>query len=334
MNIYRNPEFRRECLTYGLGTLIFAVIGVFVSPFCSLLLLLAGLFFHLVHLRFAKKRYDRIAQLSRSIDRILHGQDSLLITDSDEGELAILNSEIRKMTVRLREQSDQLLTDKLRLTDAIADIFHQMRTPLTSMNLVVSLLAEEELPFDRRIQLTRELKKQLERTKWLVETLLKMSKIDTGTAPFRREPVSVANLIRNAARPFLIPMELRGIRFSVSVAEETFSGDLAWTTEALGNVLKNCVEHTPEDGSISVRAKENALYTEIVVLDSGSGFDGADLPHLFERFYRGKTATAESIGIGLALARMIVAAQDGTITAENARDGGAQFTIRFYKSVI
>ena len=334
MKTYRNPEFRQECLIYGLGTLVFAVIAFFLSPLCALLVLLTGLFFHLVHLHFAKQRYDRIAELSRSIDRILHGQESLLITDSDEGELAIVNSEIRKMTVRLKEQADRLLADKLRLTDAIADIFHQMRTPLTAMNLVVSLLAEEELPFELRIELTRELRRQLERTDWLVESLLKMSKIDAGTALFRKAPVSVSDLVQNAVQPFLIPMELRDIRFSAVVGHEVFSGDLDWTAEALGNVLKNCVEHTPESGSITVRAEETALFTEITVQDSGPGFDPVDLSRLFERFYKGKTATEESIGIGLALARMIVAAQDGTITAANAHDGGALFVIRFYKSVI
>lgn len=334
MKIYRNPEFRREWLIYGLGTLLCAVISFFLSPLCGLLVLLLGLFFHLVHLYFAKGRYAQITELSQSIDRILHGQETLLITDSDEGELSILNSEIRKMTVRLKEQSDRLKADKLWLTDAIADIFHQLRTPLTSMNLTVSLLAEEDLSFDRRIRLTRELKQQLDRMQWLAEALLKMSKIDAGTALFHSEPVSVAELVRHAAQPLLIPMELRGISFSSSVSDEAFTGDFSWTAEALGNLLKNCTEHTPEGGRISVAAAETALYTKIVVQDSGDGFDKDDLPHLFQRFYKGKNASAESIGIGLALVRMIVSAQNGTVKAENAPDGGARFVVRFYKSVV
>ena len=113
-----------------------------------------------------------------------------------------------------------------------------------------------------------------------------------------------------------------------------FSGDAAWTVEALGNVLKNCVDHTPAGGSITAQLTENPIYSQILISDTGPGMDREDLPHLFERFYRGKHATAQSVGIGLSLARMIITAQNGTIQASNRREGGAQFTIRFYKSVV
>ena len=118
------------------------------------------------------------------------------------------------------------------------------------------------------------------------------------------------------------------------MGDETCTGDLAWSAEALGNVLKNCMEHTPAGGIISVKAEETALYTQITVRDNGPGFVKEDIPHLFERFYRGKNAGADSVGIGLALARMIVAEQGGTVTADNPAEGGARFVIRFYKSVI
>jgi signal transduction histidine kinase len=128
-------------------------------------------------------------------------------------------------------------------------------------------------------------------------------------------------------------MELRDQQLNVSCGEETFTGDLVWTAEALGNLLKNCMEHTPAGGTISVTAAETALYTAITVEDTGSGFDPADIPHLFERFYKGSNAAEGSYGIGLALARTIITAQNGTIQSMNGAKG-ARFEVRFYKTVI
>lgn len=334
MKIWRNPEFRRELRWYFAGTALFSLIGFFIRPVCGLMLMSACAFFIFIYMRYAKKRYRAIAELSQSIDRILHGQERLLIADSSEGELSILISEVQKMTVRLRESSDLLIADKQRMTDAIADVSHQFRTPLTSMNLVVSLLTEEDISTERRIKLTCELKKQLQRIEWLVETLLKMSKIDAGTVIFRSDTVDVAELVRKAVEPLAISMELRSQTLSVSVDNEKFKGDLLWSTEAIGNILKNCMEHTPANGIIEISARETLLFTEIIVRDNGTGFEKEDLPHIFERFYKGKNAASESVGIGLAFSRMVITAQNGTVDAGNAAEGGARFIIRFYKSVV
>ena len=133
---------------------------------------------------------------------------------------------------------------------------------------------------------------------------------------------------------FLWDTALLGKVISSHAAEASFAGDLPWTAEALGNILKNCMEHTPEGGTVTVTAEETPIFTRIVVRDTGPGFDPADIPHLFERFYRGSTAGSGSIGIGLAMSRMVIAAQNGTVTADNPTDGGARFTVRFYKSII
>lgn len=334
MKIIRNPEFKRELLVYAALTLAAALIGFLIRPVCGALALAAGLLFCAVHIYFEHKRYREMEELAQKLNRILHGQDKVLIEESAEGELSILNSELHKMTLRLKEQADQLAADKLQLTEAIQDIFHQIRTPLTSMNLIVSMLREENLPYERRLQMTQELKKQLERVQWLVESLLKLSKIDAGTAQFHIVSVPMAELVKKSADPLRIPMELREQTLRTFLADEQVSCDLNWTTEALGNILKNCMEHTPQGGEICVTADENALYSEIVVTDSGPGFQSKDLPHLFERFYKGQGSSEDSVGIGLALSRSILAAQNGTIKAENGLDGGARFTIRFYKSVV
>lgn len=334
MRELRNREYRREWIAYGAVTVIFAAVGFLIGPLCGGLFLLGGAVFMGLHALFTRRRYRDIAAVSADMDRILHGQESVLIGESDEGELSILRSEIQKMTVRLKENSDALLADKLYLTRAMEDIFHQLRTPLTAMNLEVSLLGREDLPYERRLQLTRELKKQLEHTGWLAETLLKMSQLDAGTVTLRKDTVSVRELAEKASEALVIPMELRGQELRIDARDESFTGDLPWTAEALGNVLKNCTEHTPEGGTVTMTAAETPLFTQITVQDTGPGFHAQDIPHLFERFYKGKDAGSGSIGIGLAMSRMVIAAQNGTIAADNPPGGGARFTIRFYKSVI
>jgi len=329
---FRNPEVRRELIAYILGTAVFGAAGFFADSRCGKLIVCACITLTAMHFIFSYLRYRRIRELSLSIDKLLHGNEFIRISGYEEGELAVLQSEIGKMTVRLREYADNLLNDKVWLTDSIANISHQLRTPLTSMNLIASMLTSADLTETRRLALSRELKKLLSRTDWLVETLLKMSKIDAGTVLFRKDTVSVSELIRKASEPLDIGMEVREQTLTVNNGGASFYGDLAWSAEAVGNILKNCMEHTPEGGKITVSAEETALYTEIKIIDSGPGIDAADLPHLFERFYKGKNAAGGSFGIGLALARMIIIGQDGTVKADNHPDGGALFIVRFYKA--
>ena len=334
MSILNELDIRRGILAdIGIGAAVSAV-SFSLGIAAGIAALASCIIYTVIHAITNVRRYRAIARLSNSIDRILHGQDEILFTDSREGELAILTSEVTKMTVRLREQTDALAADKVRLTDAIADISHQLRTPLTSMNLTVSLLSEDGLSDERRLRLTRDLSRSLRRIDWLIDALLKISKIDAGTVGFRSERVSVAELIRRAAAPLMIPMELRGQEILVHADSEEYTGDMQWSVEAIGNILKNCVEHTPEGGSIEISSTENALFTEIVISDSGAGFTPGDIPHLFERFYRGKNADAASVGIGLALARTVITAQNGTVAASNGKNGGAQFTVRFYKNIV
>ena len=217
--------------------------------------------------------------------------------------------------------------------DSLADISHQLRTPLTAMTLTTTILRTSELTDEKRMELTGELRSLLTRTDWLVETLLKISKLDAGTVKLAKDAVSVSELISRSAAPIAIPMDLRNQTLVVSCSGESFIGDLIWSAEALGNILKNCMEHTPEGGTITVTAQETALYTQIEVTDTGSGFDSKDIPHLFERFYKGSNASQNSYGIGLALARTVITSQNGTVQAQNC-ENGAKFIIKFYKQVI
>ena len=334
MNLWKDREVRRAALIAALLTVAVSCVMFAFSPWAALIAFCACTALCATFAVFTARRYRRIAELSESLDRILHGADSVEIRDAAEGELSILSSEVRKMTVRLREQADYLSRDRVRMSDALADISHQLRTPLTSMNLTVSLLSKSDLTAEERTRLMFELKQRLTRIDWLVETLLKLSKIDAGTVAFRRDTVRAADLLRAALAPLEVAIELRGQVLSVTVGDETFTGDLAWSAEAVGNLLKNCSEHTPAGGEISVTVRETALFCEILIHDSGVGFAKEEIPHLFDRFYRGSNASPESVGIGLSLARTVIAAQNGTLSASNAPCGGALFTVRFYKGVV
>ena len=279
------------------------------------------------------KRYQRISSLADDINQVLHGDSSIDFDNYSEGELSILHSEIYKMTIRLREQQQKLMKDKEYLADSLADISHQIRTPLTSINLLVERLSASGLTDECRHQLTNELYGLLGRIDWLITTLLKISKLDAGTVSFNKETVSLETLIKKSCSPLLIPIELRWQEIIIR-ADGDFYGDPAWTSEAVGNIVKNCMEHTPDGGRIEIDAAENALYSEIVIKDNGTGVSAEDLPHIFERFYKGKDSDGKSFGIGLALSRMIIAGQKGTVKAENRKNAGAVFTLRFYKGTV
>ncbi len=334
MKLLRNPEFIKEWIVTLAVTVVFAVGGFFIHPLAGVLLLLLGLVLLLIRMIFLRSFYRKLAGLSDRIDRVLHGQEEVLISESHEGELAILTNEIEKMTIRLRDQAEELRSDKLHLTEAIQNIFHQIRTPLTSIQVTLSLLEAEDVSAEERIRLTRTVKRQAERIHDQVEALLNLSRMDAGTVEFRHEVLSVKEVCNAALDPLRIPLELREITLRLHVSEERFTGDRFWTAEALGNLFKNALEHGKTGGILRIAAAENPLYTELVIEDDGEGFSEEDLPHLFERFYKGAHAKPESMGIGLALTRMILAEENGTIQAENRPEGGARFTIRFYKGTV
>ena len=332
MSFLRNPEIRRALLCVFGVTAACAGAGLLVSVPCALLALVSCVLLGTLFFVWTRRRYRHIAALSEQLDHILHGNDSVELSAFSEGELAILRDELYKMTVRLREQADALLADRARLADAMADISHQLRTPLTAMHLNLSLLQSGTVSEARRMALLQEVAALLTRFDWLVDAMLKVSRIDAGAVRFRQERVCALDLVRRAAQPLEIAIELRGQSLSMDVPPDLpLWCDLQWTAEAVGNVLKNCVEHMPQGGTLTVHAAGNAIYTELIVEDDGAGIDPADLPHLFDRFYRGKNASPQSAGIGLALTRMILSAQGGTIRAENRAEGGARFMIRLYR---
>jgi signal transduction histidine kinase len=235
------------------------------------------------------------------------------------------------MTLRIREQNAALKKEKERLADSLADIAHQLRTPLTSVNLILSLLENSPNENDRKA-LMRETEELFVQMDWLLTSLLKLSRLDAGIVVFQSEQIDVNNLICTALRPFLIPMELHYIDMQIEAPKGMIiQGDSGWLSEAIQNILKNCMESAGENGKIEIVCTDTPLFTQISIHDSGMGFEKEDLPYLFDRFYRGKKAITTGYGIGLALCKMIITQQGGTITAKNHPQSGALFILRFPK---
>lgn len=334
MSFFRNPEIKRQLLLFFLLTATVSGILFCCDWVFGVLALSICLLFSTVHFLVTYQRYKTISSFCADLETLLHKDAQIRFDRYCEGELSILQNSVKKLTVRMRDSEHKLREEKEFLSDSLSDISHQLKTPLTSANLLLAMLNDPALDDRTRQKYISNLKEILLKIDWLVNTLLKISKLDSNTDDFVPAHVSMNELISAALSPLLISMELRAVTVEKAIGSDAgFYGDLSWTAEAITNILKNCMEHMSEGGTLKVEATENAVFSEIVITDDGSGIDARDLPHIFERFYKGKHSSSSSVGIGLALSRMIIIRQNGTVKAENTGHG-ARFTIRFYKCTI
>ncbi len=334
MLFLRNREIKILITTLAILSTALIVAAFIRSIETGILMLIAVFLLCSLFLVFTAYRYRQISKLSEYLRRICAGEYSLDIRDNTEGELSILKNEIYKVTLMLSEYNEQLKKEKLLLSEQMADISHQLKTPLTSMMVMVDLLRNPNLPEEKRREFTSRIYAQLKRIEWLVSSLLKMSKLDAGVVEMKLREVPAQTIIERALSPLLIPMELKDITYSVKGHNEAIICDLHWTVEALINILKNCIEHTPRGGRIDISVNNNPLYSEIIISDSGVGIDKEDLPHIFTRFYKGKNASPDSVGIGLAMARSIIRNQQGDISVESKPGEGSTFFVKLYKTII
>lgn len=319
--------------------------------FAAICTFVTGLIVTVIFIILTNRRYRALANMAASLDRVLAGERDIRLRDMSEGELAILSSEIDKVIARLNLTVDELQAEKLALSDALADISHQLKTPLTSIAISTELIRDrlsargDSEDLVERLRLIQTLQARVED---LVAALLKLARIDAGVIKLVCGAVDARELVRKSFEPLAIAFDIADVRFSADVQDgASYEGDLTWSVEALENILKNCMEHTPAGGCVSVRVTEDVLACRIRIEDTGPGIAESDLPHIFERFYRGsRDASAASsevnpagVGIGLALSKSLVTAQGGTLTAENLRDEngnitGAAFNLVFFKTVV
>lgn len=271
--------------------------------------------------------FKKIKGLSIYTTKILNDDYSMDIRNYDEGDISNLKNDLYKMTIKLKETRDIELKEKKYLETTLEDISHQLRTPLTSMNVGLEVLSGNVDAITKKEFIQME-KKNLDRIEWLVTSLLKMSRLDSGTVLLVDKKEDLSKIIDNALEPIKIPVELKGISLINEVDKNLkIKVDENWVREAFINVLKNAYEHT--NSLIKIVSSDNPIYTEVKIIDDGAGISNTDLPHIFERFYKGST-NKESIGIGLNMAKKIIEKENGNISVQTSNNG-TTFIIKFYK---
>lgn len=272
-----------------------------------------------------RKDADRINALADYLEKVNTGSSGVLMQNG-EGDFSKLQDEIYKTVTTLYQTRDAAMKAKHNFAENLYNIAHQIKTPITAISLSVQMMNKE--PSKTHLE---QIRGQLVRLTHLEEALLLLSRIDAGTLSLERKERDVFTVLMLAADNLQELLSKANVAVDIpELGEMVINVDQDWTMEAVMNLMKNCMEHTPSGGTIHCSYEQNPLYTQIRIWDTGEGFAKEDIPHLFERFYRGKNAESGGIGIGLAFAKAIIESQNGTVSALNLPDGGACFEIRFY----
>lgn len=328
-----DKEIRIILIVSSVLTAVLSIICAFFSKICAVLCLALGIILTMIFAVVTKRRYKNLNDLNDYLSLVCKGIYDMNIDDNTEGELSILKNNLYKVITLLQSQNEYLKNDKLYLADSIADISHQLKTPLTSMMVMCELLENEENP-DKRQEFVAVINNQLSKMKWLITNILKISKLDADATEFKREEVSISKVLDDSLKPFALTAELKNIAIQNGAKDFVFNGDESWTVEAVSNIVKNCLEHTNDGGKIIIASDSTNLYNKLTISDNGCGIAEEDLPHIFERFYHGKNSSKESVGIGLALAKTVFEKENASVSVESEQGRGSFFEIRFYKSVV
>ncbi len=300
---------------------IFCRIGFVAAGF------LAGVLLFLFTFLYRNKiEAGRILALADYLERVNTGQAAVLSV-SGEDEFSKLEDEIYKTVTYLYQTKEAAVQAKNDFAENLSNIAHQIKTPITAVSLSMQMMRKESDTYTRYFE---QIEKQLSRLTYLEEALLVLSRLDAGTLPLQKKETDVFTLLVLAADNLQELFAGSGAFADIpELGEMMIAADPDWTMEAVMNLMKNCMEHS-RGKTVHCSYAQNPLYTEILIWDEGKGFAKEDIPHLFERFYRGQNAGEGGIGIGLALAKEIIERQNGTIRAGNKRGGGACFEVRFY----
>ena len=269
--------------------------------------------------------YIKIKKVDDNITEILDGDYRVNIKNYDEGYISNLRNNIYKVTIKLREQNELLMKNQKYIEEVLEDISHQIKTPLTSMYTINDIVINEKDEKIRRDFLMQN-RNQIERIEWLVTSLLKISRLDSGTVKLKYKKVKTKEIIKESLRPINVLIELKNIKLELDLDDSTIYVDYHWTSEALLNIIKNACEHT--HSKIIISSSDNPIYTEIKITDDGEGISKKDLKYIFKRFYKGEH-NKDSIGIGLNMANKIITMEGGDI--ECVVDNGTTFIIKLYK---
>ena len=278
-----------------------------------------------------KKKDKEINEVIKIIEEINNKNYSFKMKDINEEELSLLKNEIYKTTIMLNEISEISKKDKKELEESLEDISHQLKTPLTSILIMIdTLLDDEDMDQNTREDFLRNIKREVMNINFLVKSILKLSRLDTNTVKFISKKESVKEIINEAILNVSLLSDLKNVKIETNLSDSFINCDYKWQIEALTNILKNSVEHSYENNKVLIESSENNAYVKITIKDFGTGIAKEDINHIFERFYKGKDSDYDSIGIGLALSKSIIEKQNGKISVESG-ENGTTFKIKYFK---
>ena len=282
---------------------------------------------------YLKRRDKKMSQITQYINEIKNKKYDLDINENSEDELSNLKNELYKITVMLKEESEISKKDKENLKISVEDISHQLKTPLTSITIMLDNLKDNpNMDENTKQKFIFEISKKIDWINWLVMSMLKLSKLDANVVQFYEEKINLKKFINEIVKNLEIPIEIKNQQIIIEGNENaSFVGDYKWQQEAITNIIKNCIEHNKENGKIYIKYEENALFTKIAISDEGEGISKEDLKHIFERFYKGQNSSENSVGIGLALAKNIIEKNNGMISCKSELDKGTEFAIKYMK---
>lgn len=298
-----------------------------------LIIVLFSILWMTIIVLYLRKRDKKIKQITNYINQIKNKKYDLNIEENTEDELSNLKNELYKITIMLKEESEISKKDKENLKISVEDISHQLKTPLTSITIMLDNLKDNPNMEEKTKQkFIFEISKQVEWINWLVISMLKLSKLDANVVQFYDEKINLNKFIGEIIKNLEIPIEVKNQKIVIDGDENvSFIGDYKWQQEAITNIIKNCIEHNVNNGTIYINYEENSLFTKITIRDEGEGISKEDLKHIFERFYKGKNSSENSVGIGLALAKNIIEKNNGMINCKSELDKGTEFVIKYMK---
>lgn len=301
--------------------------------FTIISILIYSLTIVLIIIIYNKKEKAKINKITNYLKELNNHQYSLAIEDNQEEDLSLLKNEIYKTAITLNEQTLLLKKDKESLKDSLSDISHQLKTPLTSINLMIDTLRHQDnLSSTERRELLNNIHRKITNTNFLVHSLLKLSKFDANTIEFNRQNNSLSKILKEVLDNLSTLSDLKDIKINIKGSKDiSLYCDYKWEVEALTNIIKNCIEHSNNSSKIDITYQKNDIFTKIIIQDNGCGISKKDLPHIFERFYKAQNSSKDSIGIGLSLAKTIIEKDNGYITVDSVINKGTTFTIKYLK---
>ncbi len=300
--------------------------------FNTLYILIVIIILYIVFYIYNKSINKDIKDITNYIEEINKGNYELKINTISEDELSILKNEIYKTTIKLKEAYINTNKDKLNIKKSLEDISHQLKTPLTSILIMLdNIIDDPNMDNTIKLDFITDIKRQVININFLVLNLLKLSKFDSNTIKFIKDNYKISDIINESIKNISTLCDLKDINITINGDSNIYIYcDFKWEVEALTNILKNSIEHIKDNKNIIINYSTNNVYSTIEIIDHGIGINEYDIKHIFERFYKGSNSNKDSIGIGLSLSKSIINEDNGIITV-TSNNNTTIFTIKYYK---